>query len=333
MDAAALAVFAAPGRELTPTEAASAAEDLFGVRGAATPLYGECDQNFRLEAPSGETFLLKISHAAEEPIVTDLQTQVLDHLARTDPGLPVPRLAPGRGGALQTRWSAPGGEVRTVRLMSFLPGECFHARNAAAHELHNVGAAMARLGLALRSFRHPAEDRELLWDVQSLPRLAPMIETVADPVLRALAQATLDRFEDRAAPMLPRLRRQAIHNDINRGNVLLDEEGAVTGLIDFGDALRAPLIQDLAVCGAYHLRAEGEVFADVAHILAGYAPILPLRDEELAVLPTLIAARMAMGILIAAWRATIHPGMQPLTSGDRSIAGLAQILDGAEISP
>jgi hydroxylysine kinase len=331
MDAAALAVFEAPGRVLTPAEAQAAATQVFGISGAAEALYGECDQNFRLTTSGGETFLLKISHAAEDPVVTDLQTQILAHLAGST--LPVPRLMPALAdGALQTRWPIPGGEVRTTRLMSFLPGAQFGDRVAGHAELRIVGAALAGLDLALAGFRHPAEDRDLLWDIQSVLKLRPMLQHVTDAREHALAAAALDWFEAQALPKLPGLRRQVIHNDINRGNVLLDAAGQVTGLIDFGDALMAPLIQDLAVCGAYHVCPQGNPMADVDALVAGYAAVLPLEPDELGVLPPMKSARLAMSMLIASWRATFNPDTDTQTTSDRAVAGLALLLDRAKAS-
>jgi hydroxylysine kinase len=81
----------------------------------------------------------------------------------------------------------------------------------------------------------------------------------------------------------------------------------VTGLIDFGDAVRAPLVQEVAVAAAYQLVDEGHPLAGAADVVAGYAQAMPLNEDELAVLFDLIAARLVLIVSIGGWRAARYP--------------------------
>src|SRR5215813_4419827 len=60
----------------TTAEAGHIAE-LFGVSGTAQPLAGEHDQNFLLTTDDGEQYVLKLSHAAEQRAILDLQNAAL----------------------------------------------------------------------------------------------------------------------------------------------------------------------------------------------------------------------------------------------------------------
>ena len=63
----------------------------YGIRALrAEPLVSERDRNFRLDAIDGRRYVLKFSNSAEQEQVVDFQNRALQHIAVTDPGLPVP---------------------------------------------------------------------------------------------------------------------------------------------------------------------------------------------------------------------------------------------------
>ena len=67
------------------------------------------------------------------------------------------------------------------------------------------------------------------------------------------------RFGD-VKPRLAGLRHQVIHNDYHLFNVLVaqDDASRVTGIIDFGDMIRAPLVAEVATAAAYQLRGTDD---------------------------------------------------------------------------
>ena len=107
----------------------------------------------------------------------------------------------------------------------------------------------------LRGFEHEAGALALPWDIQRADEVAPLLAHVADPARRALAERAMARFTEHARPALPGLRAQAIHNDLNLYNVLVDprDHDVIAGILDFGDMVRAPLVNDLAVAASYQL--------------------------------------------------------------------------------
>src|SRR5204863_7529887 len=96
--------------------------------------------------------------------------------------------------------------------------------------VRDYGVTDARLNLALRGFFHPAAGRELLWDLAQVTKLRPHLDSIADPERRRLVEAVLVRSEKRVAPQWPRLRAQVVHGDLNLDNVLLDEQGRISGI-------------------------------------------------------------------------------------------------------
>jgi len=283
----------------------------YGIAGDMRPLTGERDRNYRFEsAHSGERFMLKISHPSETPLVADFQTRALLHIAAVDPGLPVQRIVPTRDGQ-PSFLSDPGdGLPRVTRLFSYLPGLPLpEAPRTPAQQL-NLARMLARLDVALSGFEHPAGALALPWDIQRADGVRGLLAHITDPARRALAERALDRFERDAMPVLPGLRAQPIHNDFNIYNVLVDPVATdrIAGILDFGDMVRAPLIDDLAVAAAYQLDPAGDALAGIVPFVAAYHAVLPLTPAEVDVLFTMITARLVMVVAISGWRAARDPG-------------------------
>jgi len=299
---------AAPPR-FTPEEAAAIAADLFGIAGTAVPLVSERDQNFQI-AGGGGGWVLKISNPGEREGVVEMEVGVVRHVAAVDPGLPVAVPRETRDGAPWGTVPGADGVSHFVRLLPLLPGRNGEATELSREAIRGFGALSARLGRATRGYFHPAAGRPILWDVRHLADLRPHLPLVADDRRRALVETILDRFEASVAPALAGFRAQVIHNDLTFDNTLLDADGRVTGIVDFGDMAHTALVLDLvaalvAILGGRDDPAELFVASEAA--IAGYASITPLEDEEAALLGDLVLARLAQTTLISSWRVRLYP--------------------------
>ena len=308
-------------------DAEALARDRFGLAASAKALTGERDRNFHLLAEDGAEYVLKIAHPAEDVGVLDLQDRALEHIALRDPSLPVPRVRRAGTGETVT-WETPGLTPRVVRVLTYLDGSPWRSSPHEAAQRRGIGEFLARLDLALADFRHPHETHDLLWDLQHAARVRDLLMH-ADPARRALPLRFLDRFERHALPALPRLRSQLIHNDFNPHNILVDIDGGpeVVGIIDFGDMVRAPLIQDLATAIAYHVGEGPDPLRGPAQIVAAYHAHCPLTPDEIAILPDLLAARLSLNIAVSSWRAARHPDNAPyiLRNQARAWSGLTSL--------
>ena len=297
---------AAPPR-LTPTDAERVAAEVFGVRGPARPLVSERDQNFAVVDEDGDGWVLKVSNAAEDPGVVEMEVAAVARIAKVDPSLPVPRARPTLDGGPIGHVEVAGSGTHLVRLIPLLPG-----RNAKPEELTDehvraIGTVVARIGLALRGFFHPSAGRVILWDQQHLPRLFQHAALVEGGRRRDLLERVLERFSERVLPALPKLRSQVIHNDVTLDNLLVDARGTVTGIIDFGDMAHTALVFDIPATLQSLFRERDDIFEVATAFLDGYKSVLPLEDAEAQLLVDLLAGRMAQTILISAHRTRQYP--------------------------
>jgi len=169
--------------------------------------------------------------------------------------------------------------------------------------VHDLGGKLANLDRGLEGFSHEGEQPLLLWDLQRAAELRDLLVHIEDPNVREPVTRAIDDFEMSVSPELVRLRYQVIHGDANPENVVLDSSGKqVSGFIDFGDMVRAPLVFDVAIAAAY-LRAEGtDALQLIAPFVAAYHAANPLTDTELALLFDLVRVRLATTVVLLYWR-------------------------------
>src|SRR5438477_260714 len=299
-------VLEAPPPRFSADEVATIAAALFGLEGRATDLGSERDQTFLID-DGGAGGVLKISNLGEEPAVLELETEAILHVARVDPELPVahPRLA--LSDEYWPRYDGPDGP-HYVRLF-----ERLHGRSGGPElddrALFAYGATHARLNLALHGFFPPAAGRKLLWHLAAAADLRPQVSAIVDPSRRRLVENVLDRYEERVTPRWPMLRAQVVHGDLNLDNVLLDDQGRISGIADFGDIAFGAQVADFAVGVASLLRGRpaDDVFRAGRIAIDGYQSRIPLEPLELDVLADLVAARLAAIVTISAWRVERYP--------------------------
>ena len=306
MAAAALST-AAPS--LAMGEAADLARRLYGIHGTATPLGGERDQNCTIETPDGARYVLKISNLSEPVSVVDFQIAALEHIARAEPGLPVPRVGRTLAGGTRGEAALAGGGRAFVRMLTYLDGVQIRETPRTAAQRRAMGATLASLDLALRDFAHPGAAHDLLWNVSAAHRLSAKIAGIGDPARRALAGAFMQRFIEHVLPRLAQVRAQVIHNDFHLYNVLVapGDHERIAGVIDFGDMLHAPLVGEVATAAAFHMTGNADPFEGPAQFVGAYHAVLPLLPVEQEIVADLMATRHLVTALISEWRVVRYP--------------------------
>lgn len=328
--------------EPVPIERALAlVRERYGLEAQATRLTGERDENFRLTVHAGAEYVLKIAHSSESAAVTDLQTAALLHLERTDAALPCPRILRALNGEPQVRFADAAGLERTARILSYLPGRLLGESVRSSRQRAVCGRLGGRLTRALGGYRHPAAHRAIIWDVRHVGYLSVLLKQMPGFAYRARAIELLRRMVPAIDARLPMMRQQLVHNDLNPRNLLVAPADAsrVMGVIDFGDLTRTAVIADVGVASAELIphdcadpvRAR-ECVLDVAR---GYHEVVPLAPPELAILGTLVAARLLMNVVVHEWHVHHNPASRHFAPLDqdfmRAQLELADSLLGGEI--
>lgn len=289
---------------------AGAVETHFGLTGMLTELYSERDQNCRLVQANGAEWVVKIASVEEERGVIECQLQAMRHIERIDPELPVPRVRPALDGGDLVRIEDGKGGANFLYILSFLTGDL--AENHPCNEsfVETVGRNVARLGLAMRGFFHPAAGgRDLLWDLRMAPRYVLYIDRLSTEAARQAAREILTGLIERVIPKLETLRAQIIHGDIHCQNLIVDPAapGRITGMIDFGDMIHAPVAMDVGNLAGEFLLTPETALSNLAAIVRGYHRLTPLEPGEIDLIYDLTIGRALLGPLINRTRATETP--------------------------
>ena len=294
-----------PAPTISTEYAGDVAHRYYGIQGKARELTCESDRLLLLDDARGQRYILRFINHAEPHRVSDFHTQALLHVAQADPDLPVPRVVPARNGAAHITVPAEDGRTCVVRLITCMPGAEISALAARSPELYlDMGSKLARLDLALSGFSHPAAKFDLIWDLEQADRVRDLLSYIQSDELRELAAAALDGYRENVLPVLPRLRRQVIHNDFNPDNVMVDGKNPdrVAGIIDFGDTIQSPIINEAAIALYYNIDYKPALFRQSGLLLRSYHQTLPLEANELNILYDLMLARGALSTTILEWR-------------------------------
>jgi 4-aminobutyrate aminotransferase-like enzyme/Ser/Thr protein kinase RdoA (MazF antagonist) len=282
-----------PVPRLAEDAVAALLREQYGVDGPLRRLAGERDLNYAV----GEDYVVKVQNATDAEDVIEMSSLAIAELVRRDPELPVARIVPTRTGALWHPITDAAGRTCFTRLFTLLRGHHPGPDELDERGLYGWARVVARVGRGLRGFFHPAARYEIAWDIARTPLQRADIETVPERG-RDVVAAVLDRFDAHVAPVLGGLRAQVVHNDMGRANVLVDDSGAVSGIIDFGDMTHTALVCDLAVAMADVLNGRANALRAAPAMIAGYRSVTPLEPEEAAVLADLVAARLAITAVI-----------------------------------
>ena len=285
-------------------------EDRYGITGALKRFDTEKDDTFRVTTEDDRRFILKVANPDEPFTEIDFQNSLLRYVETRDPTLPVPRIIDSEDGVDIFQIKDVDGSQRCVRLLTFLEGTPLDETQSDKPGRVQIGKMLARLRYATEGFKHEAADRYYGWDVQHLLTLEHLLDEVDDDKQRQALSQGLERFRQ-IEVKLRQCRKQVLHNDFSKSNIIVDPNNPayVTGIIDFGDAVKTAVAVDVATALLNQLPETPNVdlFYRGRDILKGYLSIADLTNEELALIPHLVMGRVITRALLTLWRVKLFP--------------------------
>ncbi|MEM9633609.1 MAG: aminotransferase class III-fold pyridoxal phosphate-dependent enzyme [Pseudomonadota bacterium] len=283
---------------------------IYGLDGTVKKLPGEHDLNFHVRTSDNHDFLLKL-HAPGNDAELEMQVAVLEHLAARAPQLPVSKAVPDQNGATLTDVEYLG--PRKARLLTWLDGNVWaKSESRGESAAQSLGSLLAELDRSLETFKHHGTKRIYNWDIAHADSHIENLQFIEDEAKRHAVGVNLQQFTNEVLPRLKECSRQVIHNDANDYNVLLDENGHVSGLIDFGDMVESHRVVEIAVAAAYALIGASDPVGVAANIAGAYHLQNPISELEVDLIFGLVKTRYAVSMCMAAKQIRENPENQYL---------------------
>ena len=262
-------------------------------------LSGERDQNYRVTTADGTQYVYKIASSIEVPALVDFQVQALLHLEDSDPGIPVPRMIRSANENMVETVIDDAGKAYAVRVLSYVTGVPVGSMGPASLQAaEQIGALQGRVCRAFDGFDHDAAMHFMPWDIMNGLVISQSLRT--DYLKDGLAEQcapSLERLESDSLPRMHEFPHQVIHNDAHSWNVICDPDNpsTITGVIDFGDLAKRPLLVDLATSLASIIEHSPNPLPSSAALLGGFQKHMSLPAEQLELV---YDATLARSILI-----------------------------------
>ncbi|MDQ1136247.1 4-aminobutyrate aminotransferase-like enzyme/Ser/Thr protein kinase RdoA (MazF antagonist) [Microbacterium sp. SORGH_AS 1204] len=292
-----------------------------GIRSiSATP--SEADRTLLVRADSGDVV---VKEFPADSTAARMQVELLNAVAAGAPALPVPRvIADARTGS---DLDATG----TVFVSTLLAGRPLEDATVTESLVDEIADAQALLLSALAavdagSAGVPPTNE---WAIDAIRRHRALFATHLDADELRRAEQVFHAYTA-IEPAVAALPRQVLHADFNLSNLLVTD-GSLTGIIDFGDAIEAPRVFDVAVTCAYLAMHLGSLTHPlVERYLDRIAGAAELGTAELALVPTLALCRVVIVLALGRETATRWPDRAAYQRRYDSLA--ARVLADADVS-
>ena len=297
----------------------------FDLSGKVTSLYSDRDQNFLIQSESNQKFILKISNPAERLEILELQNKAILYIRSREPNLGIP-LQIG-----EIKEFNKDGKTYFVRLVEYLDGQ-FLKDSLVGNTAHEkLGIFLGTFSHSLDGFFHSTADREFEWDVRATELIKSRLDYLKSKSDIKTVTHFLNEYENNVLPKVIDLKMAVIHNDGNDHNILVDENGETTGIIDFGDMVYSYQAAEPAVCMAYLGLEKEDAFTPMAQVLKGYHSCFSLNNSELKSVIYLVCIRLCISVTMSAWRMKLFPENKYLSVSQKPAWDLLRKLENEDL--
>ena len=115
---------------------------------------------------------------------------------------------------------------------------------------------------------------------------------------------------------LKRLRYSITHSDPNNYNLVV-RNNKIVGLLDYGDSIFAPTINDLAICLSYALMNNNNIYSTLKNIIFEYHKYFPISEDEINSLISLCKSRLLITVVMAKKQRIKYPSNKYLSISEK----------------
>jgi len=286
------------------------------------PLNSERDRNFLININSKPKYVLKISNSKETKDLLDLQDYVLKKLNKR-PSLKkyIPKIIHSS----IKRYSDSMNRKCRVRILTYIEGKMYASIIHDSILEKSLGILLGYLSKELQNLLKPSAFRKFQWDpskIKWINKEALMFKGKnKEIILKNINEHNIFVIKN-----LHKLRFSLTHGDVNNYNLVVNEN-KISGLLDFGDMIYAPTINDLAVSLSYALMKKNDLYSTLKNIIVSYNGIFQISFDEIFSLMSLVKARLTITVVMAEKQRKKFPNNRYLSISEKDAWNLLYKLD------
>ncbi len=209
--------------------------------------------------------------------------------------LPVPQVFKTKTDKIITSFKG-----KLVVFISFLPGENIFDKQISLKLIEQIGEAAAKLDKCLIGFKPPGQERkEHYWDLKryhDTEKYLPYLK-FDKSIDHKIIYQTYNNHKKIVQPKFKKCQKGYIHNDIAAHNILARGD-KLTAILDFGDAIKAYFITEVAVSIAQLCLLQKNWQNSIKTFIKAYQNELALNKTEKSILYYLVLCRLATMIVV-----------------------------------
>ncbi|QOD62505.1 aminotransferase class III-fold pyridoxal phosphate-dependent enzyme [Polaribacter haliotis] len=302
------------------TEAEKILFEQYTIKGKASKLPGELDANFKIKVDDKPTYILKIANENSSESELDFQEKILLHLSNSDKKTKLPQLIKNNSGSFISKVETEKSTFRKVRLLSWMEGRIWSGVNPQLNDLRfSLGLKAGEITKKLINFNDKEAERVFVWDIAQTSWVKEYLYLFSNED-KELVSYFLNQFNNFQKDY-KKLRKSVVHNDVNDNNILVSEDvlnPIVTSIIDFGDAIKTQIINDVAITCCYAIMHHNDPLEASLSIIKGYHSTFKLEEKELEFLYTLIGIRLVVSVTKSAINKKENPNNTYLLISEKS---------------
>lgn len=120
-----------------------------------------------------------------------------------------------------------------------------------------------------------------------------------DPSLQTAFSKVISQYKESKSDSEKPLERRHFYNDANDNNIITQTDfgsNIVVSIIDYGDAVKSTIINDVAVTATYAIMDQNDPLQAACAVLKGYHNSFPLEAAEVRYLYCLIGMRLVISL-------------------------------------
>ena len=285
-------------------------------------LNSERDINFVISVKNKKKYVLKISNPSEKLNILKYQDRLINHLRKDNNiKLYIPKLLHTK----IVKYLDKKNRECFVRILSFIDGHMYGDIKSNIKIEKSLGNLLGKTSVKLKSFFDIDGHRKFIWDPSNINWIYKEIYIFTGNK-KIILLNVFSEYQQYVKYNLKNLRYSITHSDPNNYNLVV-KNNKINGLLDYGDSIYAPTINDLAICLSYALMNKKNIYSTLKNIILEYHNQYPINEDEINSLISLCKSRLMITVVMAKKQRIKYPLNKYLSISEKDAWTLLEKLE------